>query len=68
VKAATGQDLGLKVTLAEEGEVIDKENALETLGDAKADGKGEDKSQALWAKESKEICTAFWELISLLNE
>ncbi|KAI1608417.1 putative NADPH-dependent FMN reductase [Exophiala viscosa] len=68
VKAATGQDLGLKVSIAEESEVIDKENALETLSDAKDDGEGEGKSEALWAKESKEICTAFWELISLLNE
>ncbi|KAK4938678.1 hypothetical protein LTR10_020946 [Elasticomyces elasticus] len=71
VKATTGQDLGLKVSIAEDSEVIHKENALEALGEAgaaKDEGDGEGKSEAVWAKESREICTAFWELISLLNE
>lgn len=72
VRATAGQDLGLKVTISEEGSaVIDKENALETLDDAgasKVDGEGEKKSGAIWAKESEEICTAFTELITLLNQ
>ncbi len=69
-KAAKGDDLGLKVVLGEEDVrgVIDKENAQATLGE-KGPTKGVTGSEKgpLWAKESKEICTRFWELVTKLN-
>jgi NAD(P)H-dependent FMN reductase len=69
-KAANGDDLGLRVVLGEEdgrGAIV-KENAQATLGEKGATGGVTGSQQGpLWAKESKELCTRFWELVTKLN-
>lgn len=74
VEAATGKDLGLKVVPVEGGkggqvDVIDKENAIETLAEngGTGVGEGENKDESLWAKESKQMCAAFSELVTRLD-
>jgi NAD(P)H-dependent FMN reductase len=71
-KAAKGQDLGLQTVQNEalsQTDVIKEENAMETMDKnaASGSGKGDKHEEGSWAKESKEICTLFEELVTLLH-
>lgn len=69
-KAAHGEDLNLRVVSEEAGRerVIETENAQAILagGDATMEAGGNTKDP-VWAQESKELCTQFWELVTTLN-
>ncbi|KAL6252446.1 hypothetical protein RBB50_000165 [Rhinocladiella similis] len=69
-RAAHGENLDLKVVPEEAGDhaVIETENAQATLHGGDATNEASDiAKEALWAKESKELCTRFWELVTALN-